>query len=272
MLDWLERKMGWIAFPSIIRYLAFFQLGVVFLSFVNPSASKLLAFDWNLILEGQVWRLFSFIFIPVGTLAGGLNTVSIIFSIFAAWLLMMFSDGFESAWGTFRTTLFFLACWLSCIVASILFSTIFGVYNASGKLIAIPSILQPSMLFDYAILFAFAMLYPMYELRLFLIFPVPIFIIAIVGGVSVLSLGFLGVPFFFYSLLCLSPFLLLGLRKLIDRAKVKKHKVQFKELKKKSEIFHSCAACGVTDQDDDVLTFRVRDDGSEICENCLSKD
>jgi len=49
MITWLERKIGWIAFPSIIRYLAFFQLGVLALSFVNPAASQLLSFDWALI-------------------------------------------------------------------------------------------------------------------------------------------------------------------------------------------------------------------------------
>ena len=112
MLDALERKIGWISFPSLIKYLAFFQLGVLGLSFINPQASQLLNFNWQLILTGEVWRLFTFIFSPVGSLAGSMGGINAFFAVFAALLLMTFSDGLEEQWGVFRTTLFFLFGWI----------------------------------------------------------------------------------------------------------------------------------------------------------------
>ena len=274
MLDRLERKIGWVAFPSIIRYLAFFQLGVLALSFVNPGASELLSFNWSSILEGQVWRLISFIFIPVGTLSGTPGAFTVIFSIFAALILMRFSDGIESRWGHFRTTLFFLGCWLSCMIASIVFSTILAPVQAiSGKLmiVPIPLIIQPSMLFDYAIFFTFATLHPKFELRLFFILPVQIWIIAIVAGITVLLSISMGWQFLAYSLLCLAPYLMFAIPMVKQRGKVKAHKIKYQARQKKPSVFHTCSVCGITDVDDPNLEFRVRTDGTEICENCRKK-
>jgi len=275
MLDWLERKIGWIAFPSIIRYLAMFQLGILALSFVNPTASQLLSFDWQQITEGQVWRLLTFVFVPIGSLAGVEGTMTVIFSLFAALLLMSFSDGLESQWGVFRTTLFFIGGWIVCLITSVVFSTVFGYYDPeTGKLVfAIPNAIQPSLLFDYAILFAFATYYPKYELRLFFVLPVPIVIIAIVGGISILLSGMLGVPFLIYSLLCLSHYLVVAIPLLMKRGKRQTHKIKAKaKYDKQPSYFHKCSVCGTTDEDDDSLVFRVRQDGEEICEKCSNSD
>ncbi len=271
LLDQMERRIGWLAFPSIIRYLAYFQLGVVALSLFRPGATELLTFDWNMILEGQVWRLLSFICIPVGALAGSSGTVTLIFSIFAALLLMSFGDGLEARWGSFRTTIFFLGGWLVCLLVSILYSTLLGYHDADGKLLfAIPTAIPPGMLFDYAILFAFATYYPRFELRLFLVFPVPIFIIAIIGGISILLFVSMGVPFLIYSLLCLSHYLIVAVPMLLNRGKRMQHTVKHQARSRKQPThFHECAICGIKDTDDDTMGFRVRaSDGLEVCDRC----
>ncbi len=260
-MNWLERKMGWIAFPSIIRYLAFFQLGVLALSFANPSAAKLLAFNWPLILEGQLWRLVTFIFMPLGLISWGLNMAGIAFSIIGAFLLITFSDGLENAMGSFKVTLYFLGGWLSAVLASV-------AYCLMGPLGIVPHTIPPEMLFDYSIIFAFAVFHPRYELRLMMIFPVPIFIIAIVSGLSLLFFLKLGLPFFLFTLLCLSHFFILVVPMIINRGKTKKHKVKFSALKEQPAHFHECAVCKTTDTQDATLSFRVRSDGSEICDNC----
>lgn len=275
MLDWLERKIGWLAFPSIIRYLAMFQLGILALSFVNPSASQLLNFDWLQITEGQVWRLLTFVFVPIGALTGTQGALTVVFSICAAMLLMSFSDGLEGRWGAFRTTLFFLGGWLVCLVASVIYSTVFVYHDpATGELaFAIPNVIQPGLLFDYAILFAFATYYPKFELRLFFILPVPIVIIAIVGGISILLSGMLGAGFLVYSLLCLSHYLVVAIPLLLKRGKRQSHKIKAKvKYDKQPAHFHKCVACGITDAEDESLTFRVRADETEICGKCGDLD
>jgi len=185
---------------------------------------------------------------------------------------MSFSDGIESAWGSFRTTLFFLGGWLVCLIASILFSTVFAYHGADGKVtLAIPMIIQPGLLFDYAILFAFATYYPKFELRLFFVLPVPIAIIAIISGGVVLLSAMIGLPFLIYSVLCLSHYLVIAIPLLINRGKREAHKVKHKAKNKKAAYFHKCTQCGATDTQNESLIFRVREDGSEICENCRNQ-
>jgi len=256
MLNWLERKIGWIAFPQIIRYLAFFQLGLIVLSLFNPGTGELLSFNWSAILKGEVWRIFSFIFVPLT----GEGQTGIIFAVFGALLLMMFNDGLENQWGYFRTTLFFIGGWLSCIIASILFSLLSPL---------IPLIISPTILFDYAIFFAFATYYPKHEIRIFFILPVKIFLIAIFGGVMVLLMTRFNPILLAYTLACLTHYLVIAIPKVFNRGKAKAHKVNYQRKQRKPAVFHTCSVCGITDADDDTLEFRVRADGTEICENCL---
>ncbi|MEZ5302298.1 MAG: hypothetical protein R3F11_16935 [Verrucomicrobiales bacterium] len=87
----LERKFGWIAIPHLIRGIAIMQAICWALGYMNPDFWGALAFSRGAIFEGQVWRLISWVFVPL--------TSSPIFIIFATMILWMFGDIIESAWG-----------------------------------------------------------------------------------------------------------------------------------------------------------------------------
>jgi len=268
MISWLERQIGWIAFPSIIRYLAYFQLGVLVLSFINPTTPQLLEFNWEFIIKGEYWRLLSYIVIPIGALTGSGGALTAVFSVIAAMLLMTFSDGIEAHWGSFRTTLYVLVSWMFCTLASILTSTLLVLYTPTGVILP-PIALSPGMLFDYAIFFAFATFYPKYELRMFFVLPVPISIIAGITGVVLLVTSLSGLPFVVYILLGLAPYLLVLAQVLKGGGARIQHKIKHAARKTASPVLYTCVSCGVTDQENGDLIFRVTKDGEDKCENCM---
>ena len=271
MIDWLERKIGWIAFPFIIRYLAFFQLGVLGLTFINPTANQLLAFNWEAILKGEVWRLFTFIFSVAGSLAGSNGGTTAFFAIFGALLMLSFSDGLEQRWGSFRTTLFFISGMIVSMMASIIFSILpIGIFlTESGSRITVVDSLPPAIIFNATILFAFATYYPRYRILLFFIIPVPIFILASLSGAYFLLHALSGVAMFFYLAISLSHYLIVAIPLLISIITRKKKVTSYVKKTKSKECFHTCEECGKRDIDDPEATFRITSDGRELCNSCL---
>ena len=274
MIAWLERKAGWIAFPSIIRYLAFFQLGMVGLTFLNPKAIQLIEFSWPEILKGEYWRLFSFIFVPIGSLNGGGGSMVAIFAVFAALIMMRFSDGIEERLGAFRTTLYFLFGWFMCAAASVVFNILpigsLGV-SPSGEVYSVTNLLSPETLFGASILFAFATFHPRFTLLLFFVLPVQIWILAAVTGVMFILNASVSLGAFLYLLLALSHYLVMILPNLKTFKKARVNKVVSKVKPLSAPVsFHVCEVCGKKDSDDPKAYFRVTGDGRELCDSCLN--
>ena len=89
----IPNLMLWIAIGMAVMYL-FMQ--------IDPSALlyRALRFDRSLILQGQVWRLFTYIFIPTDT--------RILFLAISMYFYYIIGKSIESSWGTFRFNLFYL--------------------------------------------------------------------------------------------------------------------------------------------------------------------
>lgn len=275
MIDWLERKAGWLAFPSVIKYLAFFQLGVLGLTTVNPLANQLLEFHWPSILEGEVWRLFSFIFVTTGNLSGDGAIMSAIFAVFAAFIMILFSNGLEERLGVFRTSLYFYGgVVLGCLSSVIICSTGIGYLGSlpDGTQVYVPDALPPSMLFSVSFLFAFATFFPKYEFRLFFILPVPVSILAAITGVVLLLTAFGSLGYFIHVVICLGHYLVLSVPRLKNLGKRKARAVKHHRHSKPPESFHCCEECGIKDTDDADMVFRITADGKELCLDCLQKN
>src|ERR1041384_1421124 len=63
-LDKLERRLGFIAIPGLLRYIAAFSALVFILYKMDPHYLRLIDLDPNAVLRGQVWRLVTYIFVP----------------------------------------------------------------------------------------------------------------------------------------------------------------------------------------------------------------
>ncbi len=257
VLDKCEKKLGWLAFPGLLRYYALFHVMVFLLQFVRPDIGVILEFDREKILSGEVWRLVTFLFSTSGF--GGGGAFALLFLIFMVMIAFMISDGLEQAWGVFRTTFFYYTGFIGLLVANFLY----------------PQPMPGSGFFIYtSAFFAFATLYPRMELMIMFILPVQIRWLAIVLG-GFLLVGIVPQPWYI-------GFLLLGFANYILWAAVPawrgrslaadpfKRKKKFEKNKLSADdAFHECAVCGRTEISDPDLHFRMAEDGQEFCEEHL---
>ena len=115
-MDWvdkLERRFGHLAIPQLVNGLLVGQLmaGLVVL-LINANFTSYIVLSRAALLQGQVWRLVTFLFQPIwlGGVFGILNL------LFYFWI----GNALTRLWGDFRMTVFFalgmLGAWASCLL------------------------------------------------------------------------------------------------------------------------------------------------------------
>ena len=253
LLDKWERKFGWMSFPGLLRYYALFHVLVYLLQIVNPGIGAILDFDRAKIMEGEVWRVVTFLFADSGF--GGLGAFGALFLFFMVMIAFLMNDALEGEWGVFRTSLFHYTAFAGLLIANFLY----------------PVPMPGSGFFVYtSAFFAFATLFPRHEFLMFLIIPVQVRWLAILGGgllvfgviFEPVYIGFLLLGFGNYLLWAGIP-ALRGQRRVIKSAARRK---KFEKAKLSDEAaFHRCKTCGRTEISDPDLEFRMAEDGEEYC-------
>src|ERR1700712_5716481 len=137
LLDKLERRIGFIAIPGLIRIVVTFNVlvfGLVLLTSTGSADQP--GFDFYLTLNiarvraGEVWRLLTYIFVP--------TTQHFLLVAMALYFLWFIGDRLEQTWGAFRLTLYVLVGMIGTTVAAVfagsqfssimLFTTLFFAY------------------------------------------------------------------------------------------------------------------------------------------------
>lgn len=267
----LEKKLGWLAFPGLIRGITIIHVMMFMVAMFLPDSIEMFVFDWGRTLEGEYWRVVSFIFLPpiVPDPKSGAIFLPTIFMFFAMRIAFMMNDGLEDAWGIFRTSIY-------C------FSTIFCIVLATVIGGATEILLPTAMggwLFYSAVFLAFGTLFPNVQFMLFFIIPIKVWVLAmILGGLIFLgSFGSLfGGSLFMaaYHYICFFPYLVWAVPRFLrwnrTRAKTAVRRAKFKEHQVPAEsAFHTCAKCGATDVSEPEREFRVTQDDRELCSACL---
>jgi len=220
--------MLYVVFSNVIAYTLDLLTGGVFLS-------KLMLIP-QLVFQGEIWRLITFVMIP--------PTTSPIFLFFALYFYYMIGQTLEQEWGSFKFNFYYFFGIIVMIISSLIFGTMSSVSTL-----------------NLTLFLAFATLYPDYEIRLYFILPVKVKYLAFI------SLGFLGVTFFFGGLASkvsivaglANYFLFFGRELFLGRknrvhSMARKHKYS-KEVKAHSHM-HKCTTCGRTELDSPDLEFR----------------
>src|SRR5690554_2455798 len=100
-LNKLERKFGRYAISNLMAYIVGISAGVFIIqNLLQIPLTYYLAFIPRLIMEGQFWRIITFIFIP--------PNASMIFIIFVLYFYYMIGNTLENEWGTFKFNLYYL--------------------------------------------------------------------------------------------------------------------------------------------------------------------
>ena len=149
----LERRFGQVAIPGLMRIIVAFNALVFLLATVRPALVDMLELRPDRVLHGEVWRLFSYIFIPQISIGGQLSVLWVFLYLNFLWLL---GEGLEQAWGSFKLNLYYLTGMLGTTVAVFFFHA----PDPNGVYL------------NMSLFYAFATLFPNYPILLFFIVPV----------------------------------------------------------------------------------------------------
>lgn len=244
-LDKLEKRFGFLGVPGLMRIVVVFTALVFVLARLDPNFVSILDLDIGRIRHGEVWRLFTYIFVP--------QTLSFIWVTFALLFLWFIGDGLERAWGAFRLTLYFLVGMMGTTAAAFFFGS-----NFSNSMLSA------------ALFFAFARFYPDEVIYVFFILPVK------VKWLAWISAAFLLVAFVMNSndyrlalMAALSNYLIFFgpeiIRSIRNRRVVTQRRERFEQAAVTDEPLHRCAVCGATEASNPSLEFRVASNGEEYC-------
>ena len=167
LLDRLERKFGGLAIHNLMLILVgamaiVFLMDRMLMPMTGVSLHATLAFNRAAIADGQIWRVFTFLFLPPGT--------SMLWIVFSLYLYYVIGTALEQAWGAFGFTVYYLLGAVGAILSGIITG-----YATNEYL-------------NLSLFFAFAMLNPNYELLLFFFIPVKMKWLAVIDAVGFLLL------------------------------------------------------------------------------------
>lgn len=182
-LNRLERKFGRFAIPNLMLFLTLAMATVAVLDFIfaNYNTNKFnlvpyLTFSPGLILQGQVWRLVSYIIIPPDT--------SIVFLLFVLYLFYLIGSSLDDYWGSFQFNIYYLIGMVGTTVSALITGSATNMY------------------LNLSLFLAFAVLYPNFELRILFLIPVKVKYLAYIDAVIfILSICFLP---FNYKIACIA--------------------------------------------------------------------
>ena len=261
--------------PNLMLYIALGNALVILMSMVNDGIVlyELLSFDKAKILEGQVWRLFTYVFTQSGS-----GIIDLLFLYF----FYMIGKHIESSMGTFKFNLYYLSGVVLMDVFAMLFCPI------------IPDILIIYTNLPYAemasylhlsLILTFATLHPDSRFLIFFIIPIKGWVLALIYlGMEVYQIFYLSFPVMLFPhnlfpLVALANYLLFmgaDLKNLLPLSwRVKAGKAVHKKPVKKTGVTplpgsmdykrpapkpqdfnHRCVVCGRTDTEFPDLEFR----------------
>lgn len=251
LLDKLDRKFGKFAISNLMMYVVFANAVVFVMNLMsNGSFSVQLMLIPQLVFQGEIWRVFTFLMIP--------PTNSIIFIIFALYFYYMIGQTLEHEWGSFKFNVYYFIGVLVMIASSL----IFGVISDVSFL-------------NLTLFLAFATLYPNYEIRIYFILPVKVKYLAYISAGLYVFLFFTNGFATKVSILAgLSNYLLFfgkdlvsGRKRQIVNSSRKAH--YNKSLKGDKPYKNKCSVCGRTDVDFPDLEFRYCSKCEGHFEYCL---
>jgi len=267
--------------PNLMLYIVLGNAVVYLLSMVNQNfvLYDILCFDRKLVLQGQVWRLFTYVFTSFSATSN--------FLMVAISYLCYYSIGkaIENAWGTFRFNLFYLSGILLMDIFAMAFG---GILIQNGIYLVDYSSYYRTMgtSLNLTLFLSYATLYPSTHFLLFFIIPVRAWIFALLDLIltvwEMISLSYpvFAFPHNLFPLVAIANYLLFFGKDVANILPVSWRLNAKRLFKKKGQkktgtvpfpsagsyqatvttptavYTHKCAVCGRTDVSNPELEFR----------------
>ena len=264
-IDKLERKYGRYGIENLTMYIIISYVLGYALMYINPDALSMLSLNVTKILQGQVWRLITWIVYPPSTSSPLWFVIAILFFYYPI------SASLEHTWGKFKFTLYILSGMIFTVIAAFILHFVMG-----GVLDGLGGIIFSTYYISLSIFLAYSLTYPDMTVLLMFVIPIKMKWMSIVYAAIVIydvaryfmnGAWFMALPII-ASLLNFVIFFL-GTRDF--------NRYNPKEIHRKNEFKravnggsktvpfpgnsngvtkHKCAVCGRTEKDDPNLEFR----------------
>lgn len=258
-LNKLERKYGRYAIHGLMKYIVIANVIVFIVDMLaNGFATNLLFFNPALVMQGQIWRLFTFVLIPPNT--------SPIWIFFALYFSYIIGNGLEQAWGSFKFNIYYLIGILATVIMGFL-----GAFITPLGLLSIST----GYYLNLSMFLAFATIYPNFEVLVFMVLPVKMKYLALLDGI-LLGIDFLRGGIVIKLLIAagiINYFIFFGkefIQLFHTKKVVKKNKERFKVIEMKDYVRHRCSVCGITERDNPDMEFRYCSKCSGNREYCMN--
>ncbi len=247
-LDKLEQRFGHIAVPGLMRIIVILNAVAFLLLYLHPDWIRALVLDPEHVMQGEVWRLVSYLFIP--------PIMNLLWVAFALYFLWMMGEGLEQEWGAFRLNIFYLCGMIG--------TTLVAFFLVRGPV--------TNTDLNLSVFLAFATVLPDFEILLFFILPVKVKWIGLLAAALIgAQIIFSSYPYNLVPIVSLGNYLIFFGPHFFRLARTNRETVRRRtqfEAASHSEVVetrHRCAVCGKTEVDDPELEFRVAEDDQEYC-------
>lgn len=261
-------------------YIALGNALVLIMSMVNGGSIlyELLYFDKQKILQGQVWRLVTYVFTQSGS-----GIIDLIFLYF----FYMLGRHVESSMGTFKFNLFYFSGVILMDIYAMIFCPVVSIDEllmgnvTTDQMVVVSVYAQMAYYLHLSLILTFATLYPESRFMIFFIIPVRAWIIALIylllEVIAIFNLSYpvMYFPHNLFPLVALGNYLLFiggDIKNLIPlswRAKANRKKpakktgvtqlptsMDYRPSPKAENFTHRCTVCGRTDVSNPELEFR----------------
>ncbi|HEY1695068.1 MAG TPA: rhomboid family intramembrane serine protease [Polyangiaceae bacterium] len=167
LLARLERSIGRFAIPNLITIIVA-GMGLVWAmqTFAHVDVMPRITLDMGAVLRGEVWRLVTFLFIPMGS-----SLIWVLVNLYFTWWV---GSSLEQHWGAFKFNAFYFVGVVGTIAAAALTDP------------------QTNFWLDASLFLAFATTFPDVQILLFFILPIRVKwlgIVAALGIAAALAMG-----------------------------------------------------------------------------------
>ncbi|MFH5835435.1 hypothetical protein ACHAL6_05070 [Proteiniclasticum sp. C24MP] len=236
-LDKLDRFVARFAIRDLMKYIMMGSFLVFIVDMAsNGLLSQMLFFNRELILQGQIWRVITFIFIP------GSSSFFVLISLFFYYYIGRI---LEMAWGTTRfNTYYFMGLFFTILVGfAIGFTT--------------------TMYLNMTLFLAYASTFPDSLVNIYFILPVKVKYLGYIYAATVLFQFITSnwVVRIIIIISLLNFFIFFGPGFMKDRKRKSKtqqmrRNIESAKLTTRVSTIHKCTVCGITEKDDPNMEFR----------------
>ena len=273
-MSWFEKKFGKYAINNLSLVLIMCYAVGYIIQLINKGFLDYLTLNPYAVVRGQVWRLFTWIFVP-------LDSSNFIFVIIMLLFYYSIGTSLERTWGTYRYNVYIFSGMLFTILGSFLmmgYSYAFYsqyVQANPGYFFEIAATFFSTYYVNMSIFLAYAATFPDAQVLFMFIIPIKVKWLGIIYGVFLAIQAFTGTSYERFAIIAsLLNFFIFWLRsKEIKRfapKEIKRRQSFRQEVNRNSQITkHRCAICGRTEKDCPNMQFRfcTKCDGNfEYCE------